>query len=176
MTQIAYSLLCASAMAIVSCVWPCTPPALSAKAITLTYNDIRNDTRKDTQKSAHSTSGGPSRGWQDALASLKKNNYAEALDKLSRLPPSESRHYYRGLCYQYTNQLQSAKSEYMWVYVYGKNARLKFNAWLGLNSVGQYEKNRTYAGQGNNFSRVTAQPMRMAAPLRTAPGALPTPG
>jgi hypothetical protein len=79
--------------------------------------------------------------------------YAPALESISKLQPSTWTHYYSAWCYQGLNQLQEAKREFAWVSRYSKNQSMKRNSQLGLAYVNEYEKKRTYKGQGNTFSK-----------------------
>lgn len=75
-----------------------------------------------------------------AIATYGQGQYASALDKLNALSSSdqssELARYYKGLCYQQTNQTEAAQREYYWLYSKGQDASLKYKAWQGLKSVG----------------------------------------
>jgi len=75
-----------------------------------------------------------------AIATYGQGQYASALEKLNALSgadgASEMARYYKGLCYQQTNQTEAAQREYYWLYSKGQDASLKYKAWQGLKSVG----------------------------------------
>jgi hypothetical protein len=75
-----------------------------------------------------------------AIATYGQGQYASALEKLNALSStdgsSELCRYYKGLCYQQTNQTEAAQREYYWLYSKGQDATLKYKAWQGLKSVG----------------------------------------
>ncbi|MDX2106688.1 MAG: hypothetical protein SFY67_09845 [Candidatus Melainabacteria bacterium] len=75
-----------------------------------------------------------------AIATYGQGQYASALDKLNALSgtdqSSELARYYKGLCYQQTNQTEAAQREYYWLYSKGHDPSLKYKAWQGLKSVG----------------------------------------
>lgn len=81
---------------------------------------------------------------KEALATYSQGHYTSALDKLNALAAPESTselaRYYKGLCYQQTNQNEAAQKEYYWVYSQGKDASLKYKAWQGLKSVASRTK------------------------------------
>lgn len=82
----------------------------------------------------------PSEALKAAIATYSQGQYANALDKLNSLSSSdgssELARYYKGLCYQQTNQTEAAQREYYWLYSKGQDASLKYKAWQGLKSVG----------------------------------------
>ncbi|MBP7862509.1 hypothetical protein KA183_12575 [bacterium] len=75
-----------------------------------------------------------------AIATYGQGQYASALEKLNALSGSDGSselcRYYKGLCYQQTNQTEAAQREYYWLYSKGQDATLKYKAWQGLKSVG----------------------------------------
>lgn len=93
---------------------------------------------------------------KEVLAIYAQGQYTSALDKLNSLSGPESNsdlaRYYKGLCYQQTNQNEAAQKEYYWVYSQGKDSSLKYKAWQGLKSVasrGKNNKNSTAAQAGS---------------------------
>lgn len=64
----------------------------------------------------------------------------------------DNTHYYLALCYHNLNQTQRAIENYTWVYSYSKNPMLKYQAQVGYEQVARYASNRTYAGNGANFT------------------------
>lgn len=99
--------------------------------------------------------------YNDPAIKEVKEHYAagrwkDALKKIATMKPNELTHYYTGLCYQGQNQLAKAAMEFQWIATYGKDARLKYNAQVILNSLSAYSSTRRYAGQGNTFSRTTS--------------------
>ncbi len=82
----------------------------------------------------------PSEALKAAIATYSQGQYANALEKLNALSGSdgacELARYYKGLCYQQTNQTEAAQREYYWLYSKGQDASLKYKAWQGLKSVG----------------------------------------
>jgi hypothetical protein len=99
----------------------------------------------------------------------RAGRYADALATINKMRPSSWTHYYSGLCYQSTSQLQKAKIEFAWVYRYSRNQTLKCNAGIALNNVSVYEKNRTYKGQGNHFDKQSLPPVgRIGGGFRVA--------
>lgn len=75
-----------------------------------------------------------------AIATYGQGQYASALEKLNALSGNDGStelcRYYKGLCYQQTNQTEAAQREYYWLYSKGQDATLKYKAWQGLKSVG----------------------------------------
>lgn len=64
----------------------------------------------------------------------------------------DNTHYYLALCYHNLNQTQRAIENYTWVYSYSKNPMLKYQAQVGYEQVARYASNRTYTGNGANFT------------------------
>jgi hypothetical protein len=94
-----------------------------------------------------------------AVQDYNGRKYKDALTKLDGLSrtgqASDKAHYYMALCYQGINQMNTAKSEYMWVYSRSKDATLKYNAWQAIQSMERWSQHRAYEGQGNSFSRTS---------------------
>lgn len=92
-----------------------------------------------------------------AIVDYNAKNYKLALQKLATLPKSgpgsDKMHYYTALCYQMTNQIKLAVSEYTIVYQTSRDQGLRYNASVALNSLQRWSARRQYAGNGNNFSR-----------------------
>lgn len=72
-------------------------------------------------------------------------------------------HYYMGLCYQGLSQVNTARSEYMWVYQYSKNYGLRSNAYTAIQNLERYASRRTYEGNGNSFDRFSPENTKAAA-------------
>lgn len=106
----------------------------AAQASTVNYNDPAIKEVKE-----HYTAG----RWKDALK------------KIATMKPNDLTHYYTGLCYQGQNQVAKAAMEFQWIATYGKDPKLKYNSQVILNSLSAYSSSRRYAGQGNEFSRVS---------------------
>ncbi len=60
-----------------------------------------------------------------AKALYRKNEYQKALTILDKLPPSESRMYFSGLCHQGLGIQKKATEEFAWVAYYAKDANLR---------------------------------------------------
>jgi len=92
-----------------------------------------------------------------AVDDYKAGKYGEALGHFYELNKKNGKdtltHYYMGLCYQCLNQVARAQMEYSWVYYYGKDNTLRYNAQTALTTLAKYQSHRTYEGQGNNFDR-----------------------
>lgn len=78
-------------------------------------------------------------------------NYSAALSKLATAQPSPLVYYYSGLCYQGSNQLRMAKSQYTMVLQTSKDQQLRYHSQLAIASLERYAATRTYKGQGNKF-------------------------
>ncbi|MBA3995167.1 MAG: hypothetical protein C0469_16735 [Cyanobacteria bacterium DS2.3.42] len=91
---------------------------------------------------------------------LIEKKYKEAFDIFSRLDRTgfcrDKTHYYMALCLHNMNQTQAAAQHYEVVYNYSKDPQLKYLASVGYSQVARYAANRTYAGQGNTFARLSA--------------------
>lgn len=90
----------------------------------------------------------PSEALKAAIAVYGQGQYANALEKLNALSSTDAScelaRYYKGLCYQQTNQTDAAQREYYWLYSKGQDASLKYKAWQGLKSVGSMKaQNKT---------------------------------
>jgi len=95
---------------------------------------------------------------ESVKVSYKNGRWKEALDTIAKLKPTDTTHYYAGLCYQGQGQLQAAVGEFQWVASYSKDPLLKYNASRALIAVGNYSRTRaTYQGQGNNFARTATR-------------------
>lgn len=92
---------------------------------------------------------------KEVKAAYDAGRWKDALKKIASMKPTELTHYYTGLCYQGQNQLAKAASEFQWIVMYGKDARLKYNSQVILNSLQAYSTRRTYQGQGNLFARTS---------------------
>lgn len=92
---------------------------------------------------------------KEVKAAYDAGRWKDALKKIAPMKPTELTHYYTGLCYQGQNQLAKAASEFQWIVMYGKDARLKYNSQVILNSLQAYSTRRTYQGQGNLFARTS---------------------
>jgi hypothetical protein len=95
--------------------------------------------------------------YQEALKKFQGKNYADALKLFYVLDSSgfccDLVHYYMGQCYQNTNQTVAAEQHYNWVLAYSKDPILVNYADYANQTLDYYSAHRTYAGQGNNFSR-----------------------
>ena len=92
---------------------------------------------------------------KEVKAAYDQGRWKDALKKIATMKPTELTHYYTGLCYQGQNQLAKAASEFQWIVMYGKDARLKYNSQVILHSLQAYSTRRTYQGQGNLFARTS---------------------
>ena len=85
--------------------------------------------------------------------------YKDAFDIFDRLDRNgfcrDKTHYYMALCKHNMNQTQEAAMHYQVVYNYSKDPQLKYLAAVGYGQVAKYAANRTYAGQGNLFARMS---------------------
>lgn len=97
-----------------------------------------------------------------------EKKYKDAFDIFDRLDRNgfcrDKTHYYMGLCKHNMNQLQEAAQHYQVVYSFSKDPQLKYLAAVGYGQVAKYAKNRTYAGQGNLFARMSTGPSNAAGP------------
>jgi len=102
---------------------------------------------------------GSSPAYKEAVATFMNKKYADALGKFQTLDKNgfccDMVHYYIAQCYQYTNQVNPAMSNYEWVSVYSKDPRLIYYANGAYEQLAYYNGHRTYSGQGNNFDRNT---------------------
>lgn len=108
-----------------------------------------------------------SNGFNEAVSLYNSRRLPQALEKLTALartnPNDAGVHYYMALCYQGTSQIAAAKTEYLWVYSKGNDARLKYNAWQALQQIDRWSQKRAYAGNGNNFQQMKASPYRSSS-------------
>lgn len=88
-----------------------------------------------------------------------EKKYKDAFDIFDRLDRNgycrDKTHYYMALCKHNMNQTQEAAQHYQVVYNYSKDPQLKYLAAVGYGQVAKYAANRTYAGQGNMFARMS---------------------
>jgi len=98
--------------------------------------------------------------YSEAVKDLNAGKYRDALDKFQHLDGSgyccDKVHYYIAQTYQGMNQTVPAEMNYEWVYYYRKNPTLRSYAQSAIQTLSYYQGHRTYRGQGNNFSRITA--------------------
>ncbi len=108
-----------------------------------------------------------------AIADYNQGKYKNAVVRLEDVDRrglcNERTHYYIGLCYQSMNQTVLAQMHYQWVLQYGKDATLKSYAQSAYQQIAYYQGHRTYAGQGNNFERVTSNPYSNAGAVASQP-------
>lgn len=94
---------------------------------------------------------------QQAIKDYNARNYKVALEKLQTLPRagagSDKAHYYMALCYQASNQISAATTEYNAVYQSSRDTTLRYNAAVALQGLSKWGQHRSYAGNGNNFAR-----------------------
>lgn len=94
---------------------------------------------------------------QQAIKDYNSKSYKDALEKLQTLPRtgqgSDKAHYYMALCYQATNQIGAATTEYNTVYRNSKDSTLRYNSAVALQGLQKWGQHRAYAGNGNNFAR-----------------------
>lgn len=99
---------------------------------------------------------------------VNEKKYKDALDIFDRLDRNgfcrDKTHYYMALCFHNMNQTQVAAQHYQVVYNYSKDPQLKYLAAVGYNQVAKYAANRTYAGQGNIFARLSTGASNSAGP------------
>ena len=97
-----------------------------------------------------------------------EKKYKDALEIFDRLDRNgfcrDKTHYYMALCYHNMNQTQVAAQHYQVVYNFSKDAQLKYLAAVGYNQVAKYAANRTYAGQGNLFARLSTGASNCSGP------------
>lgn len=102
--------------------------------------------------------------FKQAIQDYNSRKYKAALAKLESLPRngpgSDLIRYYLALCYQASNQINSATNEYAAVYRSSQNKALRHNSALALRSLNKWSQHRKYEGNGNNFSRQPASSMR----------------
>jgi len=105
---------------------------------------------------------------------LYEKKYKDALEIFDWLDRNgfcrDKTHYYMALCYHNLNQTQVAAQHYQVVYNYSKDRQLKYLAAVGYNQVAKYASNRTYAGQGNIFARMSTGPSNAAGPWSGSSG------
>ena len=93
---------------------------------------------------------------QQAIKDYNARSYKAALDKLQTLPKTgpgaDKAHYYMGLCYQSTNQIASATSEYTTVYQTSRDNTLRYQSSVALQGLQKWGQHRSYTGNGNNFA------------------------
>ncbi len=98
--------------------------------------------------------------YKEALAEFKDKKFGPAVDKFEDLDGHgyccDLVHYYIAQCYHQTNQLQSAKMHYSWVYEYSKDPTLRYYSQNAYQQLAYYGGHRTYTGQGNNFQKTIA--------------------
>lgn len=85
-------------------------------------------------------------GFDEAVKLFNARQYSPALAKfteLARANPNDGLcHYYMGLCYQSTNQMTQAKSQYEWVAAATKDAGLKAKCQQALSQLQRYQSQR----------------------------------
>jgi len=95
--------------------------------------------------------------YKEAIKFFNDKNYAASLAYFQKLDSTgyccDLVHYYIAQCYQNTNQTIAASQHYNWVLEKSNDERLKTYADYANQTMAYYDAHRTYAGQGNNFSR-----------------------
>ena len=106
---------------------------------------------------------------------IYEKKYKDAFDIFDRLDRTgfcrDKTHYYMALCLHNLNQTQQAAQHYQVVYNYSKDPQLKYLAAVGYGQVAKYASNRTYAGQGNLFARMSTGGSNAAGPWGGGGGA-----
>lgn len=99
-------------------------------------------------------------GIAQVKAHYKQGKFRDGLNLIATMKPTELTHYYAGLCYQGQGQLKQAAYEFNIAANHAKDPMVRYNAQLALQSVDNYARSRTYAGQGNSFARAPAAASR----------------
>lgn len=97
-----------------------------------------------------------------AVGTFNSGKYKDALNQFQQLDEHgfccDKVHYYMAQAYQGMNQTVPASMHYQWVSDYSYDPTLKSYADTALDRLSYYQGHRTYAGNGNNFARVSAAP------------------
>jgi thioredoxin-like negative regulator of GroEL len=77
--------------------------------------------------------------YAQAVSDYQNKRYLQALNEFQAAdresPNDPTVHYYLGLCYQASNQLAKAATQFQWVIIYGSDPNLKSGARLGLEQI-----------------------------------------
>jgi hypothetical protein len=95
-----------------------------------------------------------------AIKAFNDGKYKDALGQFQHLDENghccDKVHYFIAQSYQGMNQTVPAQMHYEWVSSYSHDPVLKYYSDVALDRLSYYRGHRTYAGNGNNFSRITA--------------------
>lgn len=116
--------------------------------------------------------------YEQAVKDYKERKYSQTISRLRKLHETgqcnDMVHYYMALSYQCLNQIGSARQEYTNL-SRSKSAVLKNNAQRALAALNQWSQHRLYEGNGNNFSRYSSGPARIAAKPKPITFDIPAP-
>lgn len=100
----------------------------------------------------------------EAVKTFNSGKYKDALGQFQHLDETghccDKVHYFIAQAYQGMNQTAPAALNYQWVCMYSKDPTLTYYSQVALSRLSYYRGHRTYQGNGNNFSRVTASAPR----------------
>ena len=102
-----------------------------------------------------------------AMADYQNKRYLQALREFQvacqNSPNDASCHYYLGLCYQSTNQLAPAVTQFQWVILYGRDPNLKTEARLGLEQIDRLREAGNLANTALNSAKSSPTPQAVSA-------------
>lgn len=109
-------------------------------------------------------------GFDQAVNEYKARQYSQSLSHFRALstkyPADAQTRYYMALCYQATNQISMAKSQYEWVASNSRDPRLQGYAQSALGQLGKYAS--TVGSASPQASGVPPGAMAMGAPVKVA--------